>query len=625
MLVLATMRLILFIILFPFCLFAQHPYFVNYTDKDGLPCNELYSILQSKTGCIWIGSDAGLVRFDGLEFKLYRNSATKNQSITNLFEDKDGDIWCTNFSNQLLLLRTDSLHIIERWDSMRDEGNVLYEIDFSNTPGVLIIQTAKKTFKINKADNYKISFEHPAQRICYTPEAELYSYSGTQGLGKTKNGEYFPIPVPELFFNIHISRAANSIRYPAGHVEHIGAVTYLWLSDQLLQQENFLTQNIWGQSLEQQNSIPYLFSIKENRTKAIYFPPELSQYKSSLQIAHLMAASDSIFYLSTNVGFFRWNLSTNEVNTYFLGQFISQSTMDREGNIWATSLDKGLYFIPPHVATIHPILTKSTRLTKLDISPEGILVLGIGNGDIEGFDLHKEQSIFQKKLANKEIEEIKYNPMDNTFLISSRQSFSISPTGQIVADNVPILSSKELLLDQNGNIIKVTGRGVEIQNQDFKSPIKGLPRQWLQKYAMDLDAKTGAATSMLMNIKCCPRAYSGAISQSTSYKLLIGYSDNLIEYSAYSADSIQLPEGVSISASSVIYTSNGDIWAGTINQGLVQVRQGKVIRHLTMVDGLPDNSISKIIADSSTIWVASFNGLTKVDKNTGKILTIFNK
>ena len=82
LLVLATMRLILFIILFPFCLFAQHPYFVNYTDKDGLPCNELYSILQSKTGCIWIGSDAGLVRFDGLEFKLYRNSATKNQSIT---------------------------------------------------------------------------------------------------------------------------------------------------------------------------------------------------------------------------------------------------------------------------------------------------------------------------------------------------------------------------------------------------------------------------------------------------------------------------------------------------------------------------------------------------------------
>jgi len=45
-----------------------------YTAKDGLPMNSLKKVFQDSRGYIWIGTQEGLVRFDGVEFKLYDKS-----------------------------------------------------------------------------------------------------------------------------------------------------------------------------------------------------------------------------------------------------------------------------------------------------------------------------------------------------------------------------------------------------------------------------------------------------------------------------------------------------------------------------------------------------------------------
>ena len=46
--------------------------FRNYGVRDGLSQSSARSMLQDATGAVWIGTEDGLNRFDGYEFKVYR-------------------------------------------------------------------------------------------------------------------------------------------------------------------------------------------------------------------------------------------------------------------------------------------------------------------------------------------------------------------------------------------------------------------------------------------------------------------------------------------------------------------------------------------------------------------------
>ncbi|MCK5074878.1 MAG: hypothetical protein KAR38_00815, partial [Calditrichia bacterium] len=67
-----------------------------YDINSGLPHNTIQTLLQSKNGYIWIGTPSGLVRFDGVHFKLFNSINTptlKNDNIISLHEDHDEALW----------------------------------------------------------------------------------------------------------------------------------------------------------------------------------------------------------------------------------------------------------------------------------------------------------------------------------------------------------------------------------------------------------------------------------------------------------------------------------------------------------------------------------------------------
>ncbi len=67
-----------------------------YTAKDGLPMNSLKKVFQDSRGYIWIGTQEGLVRFDGVEFKTYDKSrypGLSNNFIWDIDEDNYGNLW----------------------------------------------------------------------------------------------------------------------------------------------------------------------------------------------------------------------------------------------------------------------------------------------------------------------------------------------------------------------------------------------------------------------------------------------------------------------------------------------------------------------------------------------------
>jgi signal transduction histidine kinase/ligand-binding sensor domain-containing protein len=68
----------------------------SWTKADGLPNAAVTSILQSREGYLWIGTGAGLVRFDGATFRgvpLQETVSNIVLSVTSLYEDGSGRLW----------------------------------------------------------------------------------------------------------------------------------------------------------------------------------------------------------------------------------------------------------------------------------------------------------------------------------------------------------------------------------------------------------------------------------------------------------------------------------------------------------------------------------------------------
>jgi signal transduction histidine kinase/ligand-binding sensor domain-containing protein/DNA-binding response OmpR family regulator len=79
---------------------AQTPHinFTSLTAKDGLLSNSVNAILKDRQGLMWFATDDGLNRFDGTNFKVYRNrrndtTSLRANEILALHEDKRGNLW----------------------------------------------------------------------------------------------------------------------------------------------------------------------------------------------------------------------------------------------------------------------------------------------------------------------------------------------------------------------------------------------------------------------------------------------------------------------------------------------------------------------------------------------------
>ncbi len=80
------------------CAQTQNIQFKHLSNDDGLSHNWVRSVYQDKYGFIWIGTDDGLNRFDGITFRQYKNNAKDKHSLGGhavpaLFEDSKNRLW----------------------------------------------------------------------------------------------------------------------------------------------------------------------------------------------------------------------------------------------------------------------------------------------------------------------------------------------------------------------------------------------------------------------------------------------------------------------------------------------------------------------------------------------------
>jgi signal transduction histidine kinase/ligand-binding sensor domain-containing protein/ActR/RegA family two-component response regulator len=82
------------------------PQFRRYETANGLPSGAIYAAAQDRNGLMWFGSAGGLVRFDGVDFTVFRHvvgdplSLPANQTYS-LFVDRDNRVWAGGVSTGL--------------------------------------------------------------------------------------------------------------------------------------------------------------------------------------------------------------------------------------------------------------------------------------------------------------------------------------------------------------------------------------------------------------------------------------------------------------------------------------------------------------------------------------------
>ena len=140
----------------------------KWTTEDGLPGMTITTVLQDRTGYIWIGTYDGLVRFDGVEFTTLSRTADSRfdfASARSLMEAADGTLWIG--------------HNDEGATSISPDGTITkYTMD-SGLPN-------NKVNTIGE-DNFHNIWIGTAAGICYiTPQQEIKTPEGLAELGQEK-------------------------------------------------------------------------------------------------------------------------------------------------------------------------------------------------------------------------------------------------------------------------------------------------------------------------------------------------------------------------------------------------------------------------------------------------------
>ena len=127
-----TVRLLSLLIFFLYApaSFAQQAIrFTHLCNMDGLSQSTVQAIVKDKYGFMWFGTQDGLNRYDGYNFKVYRHkpkdpTSLQRSHIVSLYEDSRGNLWIGTYNGALSL-----------YDRKKD-AFIHYKVSSGNTAGL---------------------------------------------------------------------------------------------------------------------------------------------------------------------------------------------------------------------------------------------------------------------------------------------------------------------------------------------------------------------------------------------------------------------------------------------------------------------------------------------------------
>lgn len=597
--------------------FAQQATFNSLTIKNGLSSNAVISIAQDKSGFMWLGTNAGLNRYDGHHFKLYQNTPNDTNSlrsnyILSLLCDSKGGIWVgTTAGLDKYVAETDHFVHIQA-DALH--GKQIKSI-FEDSKENLWVGTSNGLVRLNAGDNATGNAEafyfSPDNRILnevnciYEDDRQNLWVGLTRGVVKADLKK-----VPEKFEAFNAVSDAG-INFRESYITTI-------IQDRL--------NNLW---MGTQNNGVFLYNEKANT---------LTHYSQSRRYSHqiihnsvrkLLTDATGRVWVGTQDGITIIDPETGHTISYQHQSGITTSLtqnsvhalfMDRQNSVWI-----GTYFggvnIDYAISTPFNNLESNDNIPSLSSNivssiredDHHNLWIGTHGGGLNYYNRATGRFTYYRNIPG-DSQSIGSN-LIHAIYIDRDKNLMIGTHGGGVNILAPGASAFTRILFDKNNPSNFNSNVAAIQEDSYN-------RFWFGGNAgIKLFRKNNSILSPLTGdplAKKVSRLITNCFFEDSARKLWIGAASGLY----YCMNDTVIRTSMEMGVNCIMNDTKGNLWVGTI-KGLVCYDQNKnTFRLFATADDVPGNNIIGILEDSKdNLWLSTDNGLTKFNTVTHAVQT----
>lgn len=581
---------------------AQHLFNVkHYTIDQGLPHNIGYKLIQDSKGYMWIGTDDGLVRFDGENFKIYRTSdGLRSNYIIDIVEDKQGTLWVGSWKGGVNCIKNDSVFTPSIDQPMFRIAHIAVNHD------QLFLSDSK--YEIRHYTNKNKHWE-------YSPFFHR-SFLRVVSVTHPKNNQQSKSKKASLLdTQVHFSENGLPLLF--------GEFTGVWQYQRDSTFKPFYTQVI------QQDTVTHIAQDAQQRywlgTRGKIIMIDAQRYLSKVyknlpneSIYNIKIMPSGKIYFLTNYhqfnqrGVYSYDLHTGAIIDIKkkLGLKVAPSAIetDREGNLWLTTNGEGVYCITPSLFTNYQ---RQSGLPNVFI--RGIKADSSGNiyvGTINGLVRYQAGKFMPQSLHPQNV------PYEVLHMFSDHHK------------NVLVSTLVKSRNTQGSYLYKVANQvSKKLYNASFynQSYLDSQNRLW--SFTEERLFWYTYSSNLPLRKTFYPKFKSGLIvSQIFEYtgKYWIASNQGLLTFEEYTnkkkqpnlrfVDTLNTANGLSSNHINVVKKGRGgELWIGT-KEGLCKLYKGKITCFNHAKDGLVSNNCTSLEIDQyGRVWIGTPKGLSCFD------------
>ncbi|MDP2187274.1 MAG: histidine kinase [Sphingobacteriaceae bacterium] len=535
---------------------AQETFLRGYGFAEGLPSLQLFDLHSKSTGHLYLGSNIGLLRYNGIQFEKipFREYAA---GISYIKEDQEGRLWAKDFSNRLYFLQYDTLeefHAIK--PLLADESLVDYALDEKN----LLFATTNTVYR------YSLDKKKHEKLLTLPP------------------GPYNIITSVVVTKNYYCVAVYNSLTLLD---KKTGNKVYELKMDLLRTELILKNDTLFFASRGKQLRNAWSFDLK---TKTL---TSLGSLPNDIHSNYLRWWQGELYWC-TNNGLYKHDPTNKQFTLDLLPQKrISDVYDDGQGNYWIATLDHGLFQMPSNQLK-HIFNTSGTNEQPLSLclTSNNTLLAGSNLGSIWKFNQDGKLQQTSKTLTNNEIQFLVADASKNV-LYSSEGIHDLTNLRLLQKEYLGHLFS----LGPQQAYIFATHYGLFMQTATSAASANKAPRQ--------IEMRKARARHLFFSP-----------SQQAYY---LAYSDGLFKYDLKGVFTKILDEnGNALLINHISESIDGKRWLSTLNRGVLYM-EGDQIRAALQQLGLSNTNIQKtIITPEGNLWALTESGLDFYDKNSQK-------
>lgn len=563
-----TLLQLLLLLSVPYTVYSQSMYIKHYTTNDGLAGNHVYMSHQDNKGYLWIATTSGLSRFDGRKFRTYDyENGLQDNEVLIVTNDANNNIWVNTFS------AIPSISVIER-DTVKN-------YPYTSIAGGL--------------DGMNISDEYYSKRFktTYLSGFKTLVFIRSDALPIAKPAPLMP------YFRIFETGDGNIFGGDGNNLYQIND-TSISLFQSLDLNKPAAGQSYYNGSLFV--SVGNTIRLYHYNTEKFAFSRAVT-LKGKIRLIHADQYGLWVTYTDKpGLYLFRDHKITGEPIEVRIPGFVNYFMNDSEGGIWISTTDNGIFYLPSPGIISYAAADglKSSVISAMDIISEDKLWIGNNIGDVELL------TIRDNKIEINEIINLGSDRHSNNFTID------------IVHDrnnNVYVQSRNNLSRLQGAELKTILGSGANKSLLLINDTLLGIGA-WTYQV---LNLRTGK-----LEVDKVGRIYAQVAD--AHYNLWLGGIQGLFHKHLFDKQEPYQVKGLENIKINALAGSGPYIWAGSQNNGLYLVRNDSIVAQFTYKNttGLPSNTIKALAMRGDELWIGTNRGLlcSKFDYNN---LQFFDK